>query len=171
MPFILNKFSQEHFNEYARVVGQALAAFPDPVLVSNKNISPYTLAEYIRRAIRAKVLHGWRHSHVDEGLWALHGQKLTCQICEEGVRIGDRRKLRAENMPSVMVPSKNLHIFIETREIHFLDLVCNLQAERVLNPAPVFVAFMTPEIATELQKRHDEIVIEETKTLGQYQIL
>lgn len=175
---IPNRFSEHHFRQFARIIGQALVAFPDAITVECGELTTATTAEYIRRAFKAKEMHGWKHAHVDEGLWVLHGKKIYCQ---EGVangkavvRVGSRDALKKKHkleMKTDEQKMKQVEIEVTTEDIGLIDLICILQSRRILEPAPIFIVKLIPDAAQHLQNAHLDILVEKTQERGKYKIL
>lgn len=168
----MSKHSYQHFLEYAPFIGQVLAAWPGPVTVGSTSLTGNTLAEYLRRALKAKKLHGWRSDRVDEGLWALYGDKILCQITDDGeVRLGSREILLRKQPADVKLKAQqDFEIALMDNTPDVLVQICELQGRRIMEPAPIFLVSITDEQATSLQKLYPDVVIERV-TSGQHRIL
>lgn len=92
---IPQRFAEKVFARVAPHIGEALRAFPHPIIVRT-SLSANTLARVLQEALTAKRRYNWTHPTIDERLWSLHNARLgTARQDAHAVAFGPKETLRA----------------------------------------------------------------------------
>jgi hypothetical protein len=157
------RFSERNFKRMAPFIGQALNAWPKPVIIESK-LAATTLSRCVQEAITAKRRYKWTDSSVDEARWLSYNAEIgTTQSGARAVTIGPRSALRVPTgEPIVAAPTPNEYE-IDNSESTIRNIAM-IVANRLINPMPRFFVLDTlPPLRTIIETQYD-VVFEPSET-------